>query len=198
MTWQRNQQKSLPQAFTKFSCLNLNSGSSSTSICHIWSSTSAHPPCFCLTFSPTYSSLCLLLFGKWLLLRWVTGHNHAKHISLNARRATLMVKLELERWEESKCSSHCVSAWPKECHSRPCPLLARPCPSSSLHSAPVTSALSCSLSSNMVNISCLAPVHRHPPSCVCSLLCHPCDYVSWHMLHDCPPSDLKPNINLFL
>lgn len=65
--------------------------------------TLAHPPCFDLVFSPTYSSLCLLFFGKWLLLSWVTGHNQAKHMSLKARRATLMVMLEQK--EESRCSS---------------------------------------------------------------------------------------------
>lgn len=71
----------------------------------------AHPPCFGLVVSPTYCSLCLLLFGKWLLLSWVTGQNQAMHISLNARRTTLMVELELSGWEESKRSSrtrHCT------------------------------------------------------------------------------------------
>lgn len=134
--------------------------------------TLAHPPCFCLAFSPTYMSLCLLLLGKWLLLSWVTGHSQAKHISRRARRATLMVKLVLERREEPRRSPHCVSVLPRECHSCPCPLLVRPCPSGT-HSAPprthpATPALSCSLvSSNMTNISrdiqCRAPVRRHPP-----------------------------------
>lgn len=158
---------------------NLNSRSSSTSICHMRNPTLAHPPCFCLVFSPTYSSLCLLLFGKLLPLSWVTGHSQAKHISLKARRAPLMVKLELERREESKCSSHCVSVRPRECHSCPCPLVTRPCPSSSTHSAPpqthpATSALSCSfISCDMVNISRLAPLHGHPPRWVYLPLCHP-------------------------
>lgn len=66
----------------------------------------AHPPCFGLVVSPTFCSLCLLLFGKWLLLSWVTGQNQAMHISLNARRTTLMVELELSGWEESKRSPH--------------------------------------------------------------------------------------------
>lgn len=71
----------------------------------------AHPPCFGLLVSPTYCSLCLLLFGKWLLLSWVTGQNQAMHISLKARRTTLMAELELSGWEESKRSSrirHCL------------------------------------------------------------------------------------------
>lgn len=166
-----------------------NTDASSTIICHTRNPTLAHPPCFCLVFSPTYISLCLLLFGKWLLLSWVTGHNQAKHISLKARRATLMVRLGLERREEPKRSSHCVNVSPRECHSCPRPLLARPCPSST-HSAPprthpATSALSCSfISCNMVNIGRdiqrLAPVHRHPPDWVCLSLCHPSAYVSWH------------------
>lgn len=136
-----------------------------------------------------YSSLCLLLFGKLLLLSWVTGHNQAKHISLKARRATLMVKMGLERWEELKCPSHCVSVSPRECHSCPRPLLTCPCPSSA-HSAPPrmhssTSALSCFLiSCDMVNISrniqCLAPVHRLSSGWIFLSLCHPSAYVSWH------------------
>lgn len=72
---------------------------------------SSHPPCFGLVVSPTYCSLCLLLFGKWLLLSWVTGQNQAMHISLKARRTTLMVELEQSGWEESKRSSrtrHCL------------------------------------------------------------------------------------------
>lgn len=75
------------------------------------SQTLAHPPCFGLVVSPAYCSLCLLLFGKWLLLSWVTGQNQAMHISLNARRTTLMVELELSGWEESKRSPrirHCL------------------------------------------------------------------------------------------
>lgn len=55
----------------------------------------AHPPCIGLVVSPACCSLCLLLFGKWLLLSWVTGQNQAMHISLSARRTTLMVELEL-------------------------------------------------------------------------------------------------------
>lgn len=150
----------------------------------------AHPPCFCLVFSPTYISLCLLLFAKWLPLSWVTGQNQAKHISLKARRATLMVRLGLERREEPKRSSHCVSVSPRECHSCPRPLMARPCPCSSTHSAPprthpATTAQSCSLiSCNMVNISrdiqCLAPALRQasPLGRVCLSLCHPSAHVS--------------------
>ncbi|KAK5887593.1 hypothetical protein CesoFtcFv8_016184 [Champsocephalus esox] len=70
-------------------------------------------------------SLCLLFFAGWLLL-WVRGHSQAKHISLKARRASLMVRLVLERREEPKRSSRCVSVSPRECHSCPCPLLALP------------------------------------------------------------------------
>ncbi len=154
---------------------------------HMRNHTWAYPPCFCLVFSPV--SLCLLLFGKWLLLSWVTGHNQAKHISLKARRATLMVKLGLEWRGEPSRSSHRVTVLPRECHSCPPPLLARPCPSTT-HAAPprlhrATSALSRAfISCNMANIGwdiqCLAPVLRHPPGWVCLSLFHPSAYVSWH------------------
>ena len=131
------------------------------------SPTCAHPPCFCLVFSPTYTSLCLLLFGKWLPWSRVMGHNQAKHISLRPRRATLMVKLGLERREEPARSSHCVSVWPRECHSCPRPLLVRPCPSSThahtqllLHYPALSSPVTWYIGRD---IHRLAPVHRHPP-----------------------------------
>lgn len=109
---------------------------------HLRNATFAHPPCFCLAFSPTYSSLFLLLFGKWLLLSWVTGHNQAKHISLKARKATLMVKLGLQRQEEPRCPSHFVRVSPSQCHSCPRPLLT-PSMSQQLSFCPVTRAPGC-------------------------------------------------------
>lgn len=136
-----------------------------------------------------YCSLCLLLLGKWLLLSCVTGHNQAKHISRKARRATLMVKLELERREESKCSSHRVRVWPRECLCCPSPLVARPCPSGSPHSAPphthpATPALSCLLiSCNMVSISRSAALHRYPlRSSLLATVPSLAAYISRHML----------------
>lgn len=172
----------------------------------------AHPPCFCLVFSPTYSSLCLLLFGKLLLLSCVTGHNQAKHISLKARRTTLMIKLGLERREEPKCSSLCVSVSPRECHGCPRPLLASPCPSSTHYAPPcihsATSSLSCSfISCNMMNISLRYPVFSSSAqasplvefACHCDipLLTSP-DKTCCSNSPLSPPADLKPNINLFL
>lgn len=120
--------------------------------------------------------------------------------------------LSREGWkskEEPVCPSHFVRVWPKVCHSCPRPL--RTDTSMSQRSVlpcknKATSVFSCAvISCNMASIS-----GRSLPlssSAHASLLAKfarnraiPSAYVSWRnmLLPLSPPSDLNPNINLFL
>lgn len=144
----------------------------------------AHPPCFGLVVSPTYCSLCLLLFGKWLLLSWVTGQNQAMHISLNARRTTLMVELKLSGWEESKRSSRM-----RHCLDQGKPQLT---PSSTGTSITIQKHSSCpAILLHLLHHGYLAPVHK--PPCVSLLTTAPSALLTSAdtCCSESPPFDLK-------
>lgn len=148
----------------------------------------AYPPCFCFALSPRYSSLCLLLIGKWLVLSCVTGHRPAKHMSLKASRTTLMVSLGLGEMR---------GPWaflpPRQCVSQGMPLLPLSSTDTSmsrshiLHCRAHTSSflLDPALSSPRIwrtSVDCpvlSCSVQAFPGSVLLSV-CHARAYVSWH------------------